>query len=614
MGNSQSSGKLSGNEAAGGQVAVASQVKVRVNSNRWIQTISASDVRQRKALKPAQAYGVEAGYMPLTELNHWPEKLANQDIVPLLLDEDTLSELGFNKEFIEFSKFVKNWYSCSCAVVYHAPKGPVIIGSGNYLGDLTISTARHVYDELKYPELSIRFFKYFVRETSREGENSSVFVQQDYIDVPISRKENGRSGLDAGFLYLESNAEKIVTEYAKVLPCPSLDRIQVNRSGASNLSRGVYALFHFAGGEPLVSVGRVDAAPAGAAWFKPVVDVFSGPGSSGGAAIGQYGQRVAGEALHICRSEADSYDNRRFIKFSKIREGGCYNEIEAPYKAEKTLGNDGYLREFLRYDPAKHGGRRNTYKKQFKSPYPPLVRKYGEKWKGKLQRHHIIPIDDMIYLYEYFSRLDRETSEKIRKLATEQAKKIAEQKRNANTQTPNFPQDMSVIKKEQREDEIANFKKRYELEVRKRYSVFHDIISKLTPHPLAYQLANDEIKLFFSYAKWNLFHGYKERSDDPKNDGTPDYSEKKKPVSFNSDLWTLLKHETTGLFVRIKLLQRLSMCGKRTPEVMKQEEELRRSLTGIFNLTKGPGRIHQFDEEDWVPKRGLYRLKSDSSS
>lgn len=645
MGNSSSSTKYTsgGASAAAGQQLKRRRGIVR-DSERWVQVISPDAVKQRTALKPALAYGVYDGgggggashvsLTPLTELNGWPEKLANQDIVPLLLEKETLKQLHFSKDFIRFGEFVKEWYSCSCAVVYHSQRGPLVIGSGNYVRKGIISTARHVYDELADAELSVRFFKYDIRQRS----STEFEVEQSYIDVPIIDRRNAESGLDAGFLCFYTDDEELVAQYGKVLPCPGLKEERgLASAGVSGVVRGVYALFHFAGGKPLVSVGRVDAAPEGMSWTKPVIDVHSGPGSSGAAAIGKYDSRIAGEALHVCRPKGAGYDERRFIEFSKLLKPGRYDAIEAPYKAGRRLGLfnaatlNGDGREFLKYDAARHGGRRGAAKharaedafdtrKKFDCPRDEAYRfdRYGPKFAGQLQNHHIIPIDDMIYLYEYFSNLDKATYDVIRQKAKQQASSAAGTKRETG-RIGEFRRDMGAIKKEQQDKETDLFLQGCKEEIVRRYARFHAVISRLTPDERPYRVfvtraeinRAHEAKVYFSYAFWNLFQGYKNRSDDPKNDGTPDYSEKRKPIQFNPALWTRLKDDTRGLYVRLKLLQHLSGKGVRSLRVQRQEALVFDSLSSISALTRGPGRIHPFSESEWEPSAGrTHRLKS----
>jgi hypothetical protein len=599
---------------------------------RWIQAISPDDVQQRRAIKPASAYGIHGmggdrapHFTPLTELNNWPEKLANQDIVPLLLSAETLQTLGFKDDFIRLGEFVKEWHSCSCAVLYHSEEGPLIIGSANYVGELKISTARHVYDELKNSQLSVRFFKYHIIPMSRDQFGGlRVFVRQNYIDVRITARMNAKSGLDAGLLSLHPDAKQLVAEYARELPCRGLDKIESTHSTRiSSLLMGVYALFHFAGGNSFVSVGRVDAPPSGASWIKPVVDVFSGPGSSGAAAIGKYGSKVLGEALHICRPQDADYDNRCFIEFSNILKLASYDDIQAPYKVKEQLGlfNEASLnrdgREFLKYNAARHGARRR--KKNFNAPDHQQYRfeRYGENFKDKLQNHHIIPIDDMIYLYEYFSSLDERTRFAICNKAKNDASSVATLQRQAPF--GEYTQDMKRIKKEQESSQLDLRDEYYKNEVVRRYSDVHQLIKKLTPGEREYYpfVTRDEInpahesKKYFAYAFWNLFQGYKERSDDPKDDQTTDYSEKNKPKSFNGTLWPLLKHEKRGLYSRLKLLQHLSRQGVRNPDVISIEGAVVESLRSILAHTRGPGSIHPFAQTDWeVAPQRRYQIKT----
>jgi hypothetical protein len=178
--------------------------------------------------------------------NNWPEKVENSSIFPYLLAQQP-------QHLWDFSKFVQEWYKTSCAIVCrNSDTDYKIIGTGSLIGKHNqfnvnvISTARHNYQGLS--NLYVRFFNYKVQPTDRPNQ---LMVEENYLDIPVVGREDEPCGLDAGHLLiprLQNNT--LFATYARLL--------QIDASDAA-LPGGNYAMFHFAGGRPQISVGEISS-------------------------------------------------------------------------------------------------------------------------------------------------------------------------------------------------------------------------------------------------------------------------------------------------------------------------------------------------------------------
>lgn len=250
---------------------------------------------------------------PITVYNNWQDRLCNASIFPWLLNADS-----------GFSSFVKNWYQSACAIVYYPENGDLkIIGSGSLVANNYVASARHNFNSVPMDRLYIRFFNYTVTSSSRAG---FYLIQERYLDIPVIRKYIAVGGVDAGCLEIPSlNDQNIFSRYAKVLP--------VNE-GLFNgpLPEGYYAMFHFAGGKPQISVGQIERNYVSGYQLHDEIAIQAGPGASGATIIWKGFDGIFGGGISIYRKIKEEYVDRRIINFATFRYGLRYpDSVSAPY-------------------------------------------------------------------------------------------------------------------------------------------------------------------------------------------------------------------------------------------------------------------------------------------
>ena len=492
---------------------------------------------------PSNFMGDSAFGEPLSEVHSdWPERIDNQGIFSYLLAERASDS---------FCAFVQSNYKSSCALIYYTDdRGPLVIGSGGYvhggwiqLDEGVVATARHNFQGKDITQLYMRFYNYKVKRTA---DPRWLHVEENYIDVPVIGAMIATNGLDAGVLRLRTIPENLRHNYTKLI-YPAVDGYV---DGFVTMPEGKYALFHFASGHHLISVGHIYAPPAGS-WTNSNIGVEAGDGASGSVFLQTNSGRLDAHGISIYRHVDDwgigCRPERRAIPFARFGEKttAITDRISAPYAYDPgfrvisapTLASDGY--EFLRWRDCTHIGRRQGG--AFNHPAHPM---YDLHDPDNMSNHHIIPIDHLIWLWEYFyeGRLDEETASVIRSsVDKEEIRRAYNQSHPVDVGLAFQGRDYQTYK-DANEREIDRLYKqavtaRYRQALNNRYARAQELMDGLTPGRV-------KDKTQFAWPWWNLFKGPNCREDDPTHDGTGDYSEKHGPLSFehdNAELWSAVK-------------------------------------------------------------------------
>lgn len=418
-----------------------------------------------------------------------------------------------------FSRFVRTYYKSSCAILYDSYRGPKkIIGTGTFIdgstwrwsGEGIVATARHITEGLTPGQLWVRFFHYDVKLSSRRP--GKLIVTEHHMDVPVIEKYSAWGGLDAGVLRLIPVSDENQKKYMQRIPI-SLTR---RNSLVSSLPPGKFVMFHFAGTPHQVSIGHVYR-PSRGAYLHDNVGIEAGSGASGAAILHQGLSRPTALGINIYRITSRTDVQRRVIPFSRFTNPeGINNRISAPYLYDprfrvippEAYNRDGY--EFLQWQFPGHLRRVDTLGGAL----------YRDKVYGVLpnhSKHHIIPIPDLLYLWNYL---------------------------NEDGDLNPIPPDGGG-----------------------RYYQFRETIKGLSPlwfdaygklgfvarlESRVSTLRRQFDRTYFAWSWWNLFKGWNSdyRQDDPSDhlEDSPDRfigsdtSEKKKPLSFDSDLWDHVKN------------------------------------------------------------------------
>lgn len=530
-----------------------------------------------------EAYQGSSGYAPVTVYNNWPQ-LSNTAIFPYLMTPDG------SDPHAEFYSFVQQWYQSSCAIIYRSSDiDSKVIGTGTLVSDTRIVTARHNFNNIQINQLYVRFFKYGVQPKP----DNWLEIQEHYLDVPVVKTYTAKEGLDAGQLEIPTFEGGDLSKYAKVLPC--------NNKLFDNLSPGHYAMFHFAGGKPQISTGEVKETLVGAS-LHDAITIQAGPGASGAAIIYKAFENVAGGGISIYRMIDNGCVERRILSFSLIQNpfSGFKNEISYPYHSNPdfyvipshALTESGY--EFLRWRDEAHGKRRGFDGRNFPKPGFDVYRVQEHH-----SAHHIIPIDDMIYLWEYLHELDEDTSWKIRQQVIEEAKVFGQQNHD------------------QQLDRNLRYTQLYQDSVNQQYGRFHRILDALYPSFYDnYRQVQLNHRNGFAWSLWNLFEGWNGnfRVDDPTaivvvRNRSRDYSEQTRPQGFSIELWNSIK----GLYEQI---QHLKSAWEPDTTMEEQLYQVMNGLVTAWNRLHERARrnIYPFNLNEWVSvgrKDGhaIYRIR-----
>lgn len=528
---------------------------------------------------------------PLTVFNGWPEKLSNAGIFPYLIKHPSIE----SSKYGEFCDFVTEWYKTTCAIVYYSSDGDSkIIGTGSLIRKNLVATARHNFENIPRERLFVRFFNYGVQSTRNPN---YLKIHENYLDVPVAHKYRAQNGLDAGCLRISALQDKnLLSIYARILP------IQKDLFDGP-LSEGQYAMFHFSGGRPQISLGEIERSGSESN-LHDEISIQAGPGASGAAVIQKCFDRVIGGGTSIYRIVNDGCVDRRIINFSRFHgaQNGAIDKISAPYfydsnfqvMPSEVLEESGY--EFLRWRDDTHIGRRGANGGASK----PRFSVYNVDLNHTA--HHIIPIDDMLYLWEYLHHLDEETRIEIRNQINSDARKFAKkQKRRLG------PQEIESAKN--RFAQLCNEK------IRTRYHGFHVVLADLCPSFYDdHEKKELKDKSGFAWSLWNLFKGWnlEHRADDPTRVAAelhlPDFSEKTRPNGFDTDLWRCIK----------SLNEQIQILKKSRVRAEADERQLYQSLCALrgtwLSFTESNQVIYGFDPDEWIVmgrKNGhdIYKVK-----
>lgn len=486
--------------------------------------------------------------------NSWPE-VQNQSIFSFFL-EDT-----------SFGKFVRDYYQSSCAVVYYPSNGdPKIIGTGSYIDSIwegkkegVVATARHNFSGVSLSQLYVRFFHYNVSQINSHW----LCVDEDFLDVPVTNTEIAAGGLDAGILRLLPIPSKYQAQYTKMLPLCVEGRY---RDDWATIPAGKYAMFHFAGAEPHISVGHIYPSPG--AVLSSEIRIEAGPGASGASVFQQIGDRITTHGISIYRHMDDwgiGRDTQRtIIPFERFTCPGILdNPIVAPYNnpdfqvfSPESLEEDGY--EFLRVKPT---GREE-------SPNDPLYRV-----DNHMSNHHIIPMGKLLYLWDYFYT----SSELPRDIWDSKSRRKGEQSH-------------------------------YNDHVERTYATARDLMFRLIANPTGEPRENRDK---FAWACWNLFKGWNGdyRTDDPESN-----LEETRPQGFLTKQWEHIYNLNSSIEELWKTSQRFD-----PREIQKSQQNVIVVLREFYSYLNKfrpsrVGLIHLFYEPEWEVmgnRQGhrLYRVK-----
>lgn len=540
-------------------------------------------------------------YSPITVWNDWPEKLSNISIFPWLLPH------AENSRHAKFSCFVKSWYQSACAIVYYPQSGdPKIIGSGALVRDGLVATARHNFENFPQDKLFIRFFYYSVSQVN----NHFLRIREQYLDVPIINRYPGNYGIDAGYLEIAMLCNKtIVTQYSKILP------IEKSLFDHTPLSAGHYAMFHFSGGKPQVSIGKIETQNVGMQ-LHDNISIQAGPGASGAAVIWKGLNTTLGGGISIYRIIDNGCIRRRIINFSEFYNLGYLDKISAPYYfnanfqiiPSTALNESGY--EFLRYRLEDYRGRRVDH------PDNDVYKLVNENHSN----HHIIPISDLLYLWDYFHKLDAQTIRDIIKIVKSECnerllqgmsrlnKYVLDYYPDSNERAFHLEDGKKELNKKISQFSEKRYQELYRENLNKKYAQFYLLFKTLSPN---YQ---NNSSTNFAWSFWNLFKGWKKdyRTDDPASEYSSDFSEKIRPKLFTRTLWHCVKNPNDGLYHRIQQLKSTSVPNSAN------EATLFNCMHTLANTwsrqTKSGNHPHQYNLEEWEKmgiKNGhdIYRVK-----
>ena len=535
-----------------------------------------------RGIESGFGYGSTLSLTPISIYNTWPEKVDNASIFQYL-NQDR------EQDYPEFSGFIKDWYQSSCAIVYKNGLSNKIVGSGILIQKTCIATARHNFDNIPFNNLYVRFFHY---EVTNSFNPQYLCVRERHLDIPVIEKSIANNGVDGGYLtipFLQNTS--VFNRYAKEIPA-DFNRFQ------SALPSGDYAMFHFSGGKPQVSVGKIHASSFGADLHANAF-IQAGPGASGAGLIWKSFDSVSALGVSIYRFMNEGNIQRRIIRFPQFRYGVFSDGVSDPYRYNPSFmmipvnafNEDGY--EFLRYRLEAYKGRRVEHSNHAEYPV-----------KEHHSNHHIVPISDLLYLWDYFNTLDCQSELEVRRIvsAEVQERKWALQTSLQNEINQFYPHEREHhlrVGNARITERLNHFSEQryravYGQRVTEKYYLFHMVFQSLSPN-----FQNNASA--FAWSFWNLFKGWERsyRTDDPADGCTLDFSEKTRPASFSHALWTCIKDDNEGLYRRIQQLKATA-----TPNAANRATMFH-CLTALANewgkRNQAARQIHKYRGSDWEP-------------
>jgi hypothetical protein len=509
----------------------------------------------------------------------WQKNVSNKSIFRYLLPHDNYSPTS------ELSTFIKEWYQTSCAIVFLPDVGePKIIGTGTLIAPTEVVTARHNFQSIPAGKLYVRFFYYEVQTV--ETDSHDVFIKEKHLDIPVTQR-----------------SPQLFKQYMKVLPVIQLE----------NFMDGKYLMFHFAGGKHQISSGEVKSYNPYYSTLHTDIEIHAGPGASGATVLmlNPLSQAVSGCAISVFRMMQNDWPERRLITFHKIyaylrNEPDELNpdRVCAPYyynTSFKVIPTDAFIQpgyEFVYY-------RDEIYGHQGPRPVKPKkVHHYDLLDENTHSNHHIIPIRDLVFLWDYFHHIDNTTSQQITNKVTEQIKaerkeRIYELNQDIHSQTLDYTQgkDMWDNGRQKIQDDLAILKEtllqeKKESVLKNNFGYIINLFTQLCPHGIDAQNR-------FAWAYWNLFQGWNSdhRNDDPRFEQDP--SEKTKPLGFTTDVWNALKDEQTGLHRGIQDLIKANAYPAQRSKAESLVITSLNKLSGIWGKHQHKT-VHSYNPAEWL--------------
>ncbi|MBX9587119.1 MAG: hypothetical protein K2X50_07650 [Gammaproteobacteria bacterium] len=558
--------------------------------------------------------GNSSQYAHISVHNAWPEDVDNVSLFESLCKPAEART--------EFDRLIAQNYKLACAIIYRSGSKSHIIGTGGRLNNGIVITAKHLYRELDFKDLYVRFFHFNV-----ERDYGRYVVYEDYIDIPILGAVDSGWGYDVGFLDVPTLSSWSL--HQKYIRGAAL----YNNQFGQPLPDGRYLLFHFAGGFPQVSIGNLAHDMANASSLQNIIGLQAGPGASGGMLLWcSLSGALSAAGISVYRSFLNGIPERHLVSFDDLNESPLFRGKEAPYyynpnfsifRSHSIWEDDGY--EYLRWFAGFYGENSGNADDKPDDEYFRLNVPPG------FQYHHIVQKIDIYWLYQHFyeykqlarpakreeypgyrQKLVKRIPPKLAKDITDRVSQLDKYSNNtfkrrvreavtdyysADEHGQAYIVQQEIISKEMEEDKSRDITDELLLSTDGRYRRVHEKINQLC-HPL------NPGKSSFCWGFWNLFKGPKSRSDDPKNnEGTR--CEKNRPKSFDPTLWGLLTDEQEGLDASICVLKDASTKNN-DEHLIRAENIVYQSLSRIQNywLRKtGPNPMapqpHNYNDNDW---------------
>lgn len=498
------------------------------------------------------------------ESGRWPfdiRYLKDISILPFLLPIEPDDPLRLLK------KFVQRYYYSACALMINVDGEEVVIGSASAsrVHGWVVTSSKN-YERLDAEERKLLFARFYLYSVVKD-EQSNIKVEESYVDFKVARAVDFPF---QPFIRLELFVPQSL-EYGVALFTAKC--LEYNESSTTPM--GLCAFFHFIHDRLHLSMMHFN----------------------GAALEGELDSKVSGVALinfSERRGEVNSLlsVSERLPFWVLCERGFRWNDI--PDTTPKAVPL-----KLVKLDPRCHPIKAwigNEFKLlRAKKPSDP------EYKVGALQScHHIIPLTDLRYLWQFL----HENEPIKRRAIQEEVLKSAEER---------FPekkvgQDHSgELKRQRNEFYLEEFERKSQAVLQGRYGEFLKILYELCPPAPDGQKPKNEGRFVWSW--WNLFKGWSNRADDPKNSTFYEYA---RPCSFSTELHTLLVGKPDGLYWQIQRLKKVTLYA----EFQKCEADLYKTLQAIqrFWQTQKPQRIAPFDANDWEKvgydeNEPVYRLK-----
>lgn len=509
---------------------------------------------------------------PLSALNRWPEKCDNANIFEFFFEPPASSP------YKDFYQFVRQHYQCSCAIVVENSMGMrKISGSGgltHYNQRLQVVTARHVVEHVANENIFVRFFRYKVGELA--GRDCII---ESSIDLPVLDKVIASEGVDGCYLtFAEPVDENLFAQHTCLVE-------GYNTAVMQSLPAGRYALFHFAYGQHLISLGEIKTTKY--LHLHDNIRIQAGSGASGAMLLHHVdGSPTKSRGISIYRFRKDGYCDNRLLAYQTFVQARAIDDITAPFRIgieasdirQHDFEQAGY--EYVDWERYLAGG--GVAREE--SPGLPM---YGVL--ANHSNHHILPIRYLQYLWDYFHlNYDRGNGDEFqipyaRRLREVDSDKIYKEAVDVCRINPGlFSCDKLVAEKT-----AALFKKRYA----KTSKVLDNLCWPLAP-------SGDNL----AWANWNLFKGWNRTIRGGEDPG--DKPEPNKPPTFDVNLWGYIDKLKLALLdlsaINSRNRQRNVREEKACSEALRKLQHYVQSSADFQRKVREQGHfIHLYSVADW---------------